>query len=70
MMMMRALLCASVYLFVSSRQNMMKCVFFLMSFLNKKEYLKSSRWTTLEGKFDLIRVFDEYNVCVCVNVGL
>jgi len=40
-----------------------------MSFLNKKEYLKSSRWTTLD-KFDLIRVFDEYNVCVYVNVGL
>jgi hypothetical protein len=46
------------------------CFFFVMSFLNKKEYLKSSRWTTLEGKFDLIRVFDEYNVCVYVNVGL
>ena len=71
MMMMRALLCASVYLFVSSRQNMMNVFFFVMSFLNKKEYLKSSsRWTTLEGKFDLIRVFDEYNVCVYVNVGL
>jgi hypothetical protein len=67
----RALLCASVYLFVSSRQNMMNVFFFVMSFLNKKEYLKSSsRWTTLEGKFDLIRVFDEYNVCVYVNVGL
>ena len=62
----RALLCASVYLFVSSScQNMMKCVFFVMSFLSKKEYLKSSRWTTLENKFDLIRAFfDEYNVCV------
>ena len=44
---------------------MMKCVFFVMSFLSKKEYLKSSRWTTLENKFDLIRAFfDEYNVCV------
>jgi len=43
--------------------------FFVMSFLNKKEYQKL-RWTTLEGKFDLIRVFDEYNVCVYVNVGL
>jgi hypothetical protein len=50
---------------------MMNVFFFVMSFLNKKEYLKSSsRWTTLEGKFDLIRVFDEYNVCVYVNVGL
>ena len=69
-MMMRALLCASVYLFISSRQNMMKCVFFVMSFLSKKRVsFKSSRWTTLD-KFDLIRVFDEYNVCVYVNVGL
>ena len=54
----------------SSCQNMMNVFFFVMSFLNKKEYLKSSRWTTLENKFDLIRVFDEYNVCVYVNVGL
>ena len=36
----RALLCASVYLFVSSRQNMMNVFFFVMSFLNKKEYQK------------------------------
>ena len=70
MMMMRALLCASVYLFVSSRQNMMKCVFFCDVFSQQKRVFKSSRWTTLEGKFDLIRVFDEYNVCVYVNVGL
>ena len=48
---------------------MMKCVFFVM-FSKQKKSIKSSRWTTLEGKFDLIRVFDEYNVCVYVNVGL
>jgi hypothetical protein len=37
----RALLCASVYLFVSSScQNMMKCVFFVMSFLSKKRASK------------------------------
>ena len=58
-------MCVCVSLCFVLCQNMMKCVFFVMSFLSKKEYLKSSRWTTLENKFDLIRAFfDEYNVCV------
>ena len=62
--------CLSLLCFVASKHDEM-CVFFVMSFLSKKEYLKSSRWTTLENKFDLIRAFfDEYNVCVYVNVGL
>lgn len=39
--MMRALLCASVYLFVSSRQNMMNVFFFCdVSFLSKKRVSK------------------------------
>ena len=32
--------------------------------IKMKKSFKSSSWTTLD-KFDLIRVFDEYNVCVC-----
>ena len=66
--MMRAL-CASVSLSLPSCQNMNMC-FFCDVFSQQKRVFKSSRWTTLEGKFDLIRVFDEYKVCVYVNVGL
>ena len=40
-----------------------ECVFFLWCLFSSKS-IKSSSWTTLD-KFDLIRVFDEYNVCVC-----
>ena len=37
---------------------------FFCDVFSQKKSIKSSRWTTLD-KFDLIRVFDEYNVCVC-----
>ena len=54
--------------FVASKHDEM--CFFCDVFSQQKRVFKSSRWTTLEGKFDLIRVFDEYKVCVYVNVGL
>ena len=46
----------------SCHQNMNACVFCDVS--SQKKSIKSSSWTTLD-KFDLIRVFDEYNACVC-----
>ena len=59
--MMRAL-CASVSLSLPSCQNMNMC--FFCDVFSQKKSIKSSRWTPLDA-FDLIRVFDEYNVCVC-----